>query len=169
MGRRACTRAITAVSGACVKAVIALPSESVAVIASRTSSSSLVGASAQLLERWFVARQIVRPLLAVNVAYLALTALANVALVHGLPRLPFGLGFAGLGFEGAPLATGLCATARALGVWGYACAWRKLARSHEAAFSVATCLFHDRGGEQFICVGTAKGMTLLCTTNLRGV
>ena len=99
---------------------------------------------AQLLERWFVARQIVRPLLAVNVAYLCLTALANVALVHGLPFLPWGLGFDGLGFEGAPLATGLCACARALGVWGYACAWRKLHRGAWGGFDARGALARER-------------------------
>lgn len=32
--------------------------------------------------------------------------------------------------------------------------------NNEAAFSVATCIFHDRGGEIFLVVGTAKGLVL---------
>jgi len=31
---------------------------------------------------------------------------------------------------------------------------------NEAAFSICTCTFHDRGGEAFVCVGTGKDLTL---------
>ncbi len=32
--------------------------------------------------------------------------------------------------------------------------------NNEAAFSIATCVFKDKGGEVFVAVGTAVGMTL---------
>lgn len=32
--------------------------------------------------------------------------------------------------------------------------------NNEAAFSATTCIFHDRGGEVFLVVGTAKGLVL---------
>ena len=32
--------------------------------------------------------------------------------------------------------------------------------NNEAAFSACTCVFHDRGGEIFLGVGTAKGLVL---------
>jgi len=32
--------------------------------------------------------------------------------------------------------------------------------NNEAAFSICTCIFHDKGGEVFLVVGTAKDLVL---------
>lgn len=67
----------------------------------------------QLLEKWLISRQIVNPLLPINVLFLLLTALSQAILVHGV-QWSDGMGFLieGLGFRGAPIATFFCATAK---------------------------------------------------------
>ena len=68
----------------------------------------------QLLERWLISRQIVDPLVPINIAFLLLTILANAVLVHGVQWSDGTHGFLieGLGFRGAPVATFFCATAK---------------------------------------------------------
>jgi Na+-driven multidrug efflux pump len=72
----------------------------------------------QLMERWLISRQIVDPLVPINVAFLLLTAAANALLVHGVEWSDGTTGYGsavvvvGLGFRGAPIATFFCATAK---------------------------------------------------------